>query len=87
MLWHGGSSYNPGTVPGDVEEFDTCQDAQEAFTMRPGQYGYPGVSQEVPDDGGPTAWVWFSRPPVQPDPYPDEVWAFGPRKGLVRQPA
>jgi len=84
MLWHGGSSYGVGTIPEDVESFDSLQDALHEFQAREEGWNtyYPCVSDETPENGGASAWLWFAFPEGS-DPYPDRVVEFGPRGGLV----
>jgi len=75
MLWHGGGSYAIGTIPDDLEAFDTFSAAKEEFRRR-GQDSdpyYPCVEDS-------SAWIFFAEPGS--DPYPDMVLSFGPRGGV-----
>lgn len=87
MLWHGGESYAPSALD-DVEVFDTIKDAIADFDARADGWNkyYPCVTRD-PEDGGQSAWIYFGAPPDPDDPYPDEVWEYGPRGGLRRTPA
>jgi hypothetical protein len=90
MLWHGGSSYGVGSYDEDVEEFDTLRGAVEAFANYADHDPYrPCVSNDEPDDGGPSAWLFFYDPRIvakTEDPYPDRELCFGPRGAVRMQP-
>jgi len=90
MLWNGGSSYAgfDNYNRADIEQFDSMQDAIRSFRAR-ADYDpyYPCVSEEIPEDGGPEAWLCFNDPYQIPDLYPDRLLSFGPRGGVVMSPA
>ena len=87
MLWHGGSSYAVGGY-GDIEAFASLREAKEAFRGRVEDSYYPCVSTDTPDDGGPEAWLWVRvMPPDDGDLYPAAILRFGPRGGVVVDPA
>lgn len=87
MLWHGGSSYAVGTVDDDLEMYDTLQEALAEFERRAwaSEACYPCVDAIPPEDGGPTAWLWFDDPRGMSDPYPDQIVSFGPRGGIRKE--
>ena len=78
-LWHGGSSYSvPG--PEDAETFPSLKAAKEAFWRRAClDLYYPCVTDDVPEDGGPEAWVFYG---TEAGDYPDKIMRFGPRGGV-----
>lgn len=90
MLWHGGDSYGVGSIEEDIEEFDSLRAAKSAFASYADHDPYrPCVSNEEPDNGGPSAWIFFYNPndPDEAgygggDPYPDRIMLFGPRGGV-----
>ena len=84
MLWHGGSSYEVGYIDEDTEEFPSLAAAKDAFAGRADtlETYYPCVSEDTPEDGGPSAQVFFADPREFADPYPDRVLSFGPRGGV-----
>ena len=86
MLWNGGSGYAPAALD-DLEQFDTIAEAMWSFSARTHDSYYPCCYDDTPEDGGPTAHVFFKTPPDPRDPYPDEVWSFGPRGGTRRESA
>lgn len=87
-LWHGGSSYSPGSIPEDVESFDSVEDATDAFIERyesgySWQQTFRYVNREhdsvltpaVGEDA--TMFLYFDADPSgQYDPYPDRVVNF-----------
>lgn len=86
MLWHGGSSYAMFDQfnRDDIEEFDSIKDAVESFRARADfDPYYPCVSDGLPEEGGPEAWLCFDNPYQNGDLYPDRVLSFGPRGGVV----
>lgn len=83
MLWHGGSSYGVGTIPEDLEEFDSLKQAIRVFDARYNEFDpyYPCV------DNSSSAWVFFGTieevsANSNGDYYPDRVLSFGPRGGV-----
>ena len=84
MLWHGGASYASGSIEDDTEEFATLTDARRAFELRASTWEtyYPCVSTDTPEDGGPSAQVFFADPREFADPYPDRIMSFGARGGV-----
>ena len=90
MFWHGGSSYAVFDThnPRDAEEFRSIKDAKDAFWRRLGDRYYPCVSDAIPDDGGPEAWLFLcpKRDAIGQD-YPDRIIKFGPRGGVIVEPA
>ena len=84
MMWHGGSSYGAGTIPDDLETFDSIADAVSAFRSRAEIFDpyYPCVYSDTVEDGGPSAWLFLAFPDGR-DPYPDRVIEYGPRGGCI----
>ena len=84
MMWHGGSSYGHGSYPDDLEWFETLSELEREFDSRADSWNtyYPCVDRVPPDDGGPSAWVFYGEPTG--DVYPDWVIEYGPRGGLHR---
>lgn len=88
MLWHGGASYAHGSVEEDIEHFDSIKAALEDFDSRAdsSRTYYPCVERDTPDNGGQSAWLFFSNPNDEGngpgDPYPDRIIEYGPRGGL-----
>ena len=87
MLWHGGSSYSVGSIPEDLEAFETLADARSAFRARAESFDpyYPCCHPETVEDGGPSAWLFLAYPDGR-DPYPDRILECGPRGGLLEYP-
>lgn len=85
MLWHGGANYGVGDYATDTEVFPSLRAALDAFASYADHDPYrPCVRKDEPDDGGPSAWLFFSDPRecTDCDPYPDRVACFGPRGGI-----
>lgn len=95
-LWHGGSSYSPGsTHDGDTETFESIAAARTAFQDRY-RHGnrwkqhFAYVSKPADDvytptvDESSTMWLFFYDPTAEgvTDPYPDKILSFGPRGGI-----
>lgn len=85
-LWHGGSSYAAPEYS-DLEVFDSLADFKAEFLSRLSNSYYPCVTEESPDMGGPSAWVFLGTKPEDGDLYPDRVAYFGPRGGFHLDPA
>jgi len=83
MIWFGGSSYAFPDLETDVECFGSIKAARSAFEERIHSSFFPCVSQALPEEGGPEAWLYFGDPRKQRDPYPDRTLSFGPRGGVV----
>ena len=91
MMWHGGSGYATPCYE-DAERFPSITEAERAFRCRVnGDPRYPCCYSDTVEDGGPQAWIFIGTTPEElvelRDPYPDEVWDFGPRGGFRRSPA
>lgn len=89
FLWHGGASYAAPDASRreDCEAFASLREALADFAARPGASFYPDCNRVPPDDGGPSAHLFFADPYKDSDPYPDRVLSFGPRGGLRMVPA
>jgi hypothetical protein len=85
MLWHGGSSYAVADQMNreNCERFDTLADALAEFESRPGDSYTPCVSRELPDAGGPSAWICYADPFGVGDVYPDATIQFNERGNAV----
>ena len=83
-LWHGGSSYAVGSIPEDVEVFDSLREARSIFQRRHDSGSWDGTPLSTPcvDDSS-TMWIFFADPSDSNDPYPDRVFSFGLRGGIV----
>ena len=92
MFWHGGSSYEVFDTHSarDAEQFESLNAAKRAFSARTcGRDSYyPCVSDCLPEDGGPEAWI-FKGPAAGNigAEYPDFTMNFGPRGGVRVCPA
>lgn len=86
MLWHGGSGYAHGYVDDDTEYFASLYEAKHLFDSRANSWNtyYPCVDRIPAEDGGPSAYIYFSDPrdDIEGDPYPDRILEYGPRGGL-----
>ena len=83
MLWHGGSSYSPGSYE-DIEEFRTLDYAKGEFKGRfDGEDSYyPAVDETC------EAWIWFkAKPKDEGDLYPDAIMRIGPHGAVKVDPA
>lgn len=96
-LWHGGSSYSPGsTHDGDTETFESIEKAKDAFYSRYASgntwkqhFAYVSkpandVFTPAVDKEGTEMWLFFYDPTAEDvtDPYPDRILSFGPRGGI-----
>jgi hypothetical protein len=84
MLWHGGASY-AAPYAEDAEAFDSLKAALESFDRRAdsGETYYPCVERLPSEDGGQSAWIFFTDPAsLGGDMYPDRIVEYGPRGGL-----
>jgi len=85
MFWHGGSSYACFSVhePKDADVFDSLANAKRDFANRVHDPYTPCVSEDLPENGGPEAWLFFGKAhPVIGQEYPDAILSFGPRRGV-----
>lgn len=87
MLWHGGPSYSVGSVPDDVESFDSIRAAVAACDDRYHNRDGSTPCVEYDNESHRTAaWLWFGYESAAElaethDPYPDRVISRGPRGG------
>jgi hypothetical protein len=92
MMWNGGYDYSAPSLD-DVEEFDTIKDAIRSFDSRADSWNtyYPLVNREESNNGGQSAWLFFTDPrdpsSGNTDTYPDQILEYGPRGGLKRYSA
>lgn len=84
MAWHGGASYAPPEIPGDLEHFDSLRALADSFERRSwsSETYYPCVSDDEPEDGGPEGWIFLAPVADERDNYPDRIIRFGPRGGV-----
>jgi hypothetical protein len=96
-LWHGGSSYSPGSIEnGDLEKFDTIAQARETFRDRAETSGgWPLPTYFVDRENNGTRFpavdektsmdVYTYDPRAAGDPYPNFRFILGPRGGVRRE--
>ena len=84
MFWSGGSNYAGFDTSSerDAENFDSLAAAKRAFSARTNDSYYPCVEDDVPEDGGPEAWIFIGENVLGQD-CPDRVLRFGPRGGVI----
>jgi hypothetical protein len=85
MFYHGGSSYATFDTHNldDAERYSGLKAAKEAFRSRTSDRRYPCVTEDSPEDGGPSAWIFYGEPEKIRGDYPDLTLKFGPRGGVV----
>lgn len=67
-LWHGGHSYAPPNVEQDTEDYDSLQDAREAFEAR-----IANTDGRTPCVDGSRMEIFYGDPRETRDPHPDLV--------------
>lgn len=86
-LWHGGSSYAPGSIETDLEAFDDVQSAAWALMYREHvgatvlqDFRYVHRAPErcyTPVTTDSEMLLYYSDPTDSPDPYPDAIATIG----------